>query len=100
MSSKMQSFERENPAGLDKVLLAGLKAGHDSVLRQFSMMGIRLPDLWSGPDGVGAVMGQVFREQGVPNQQFGELVTPRKLAERAGLIRCPKKRTLKRRAGE
>ena len=78
-----------DPAGLDKVLLAAGKAAHDFVMGKAARFGIRL-DWWSGENGLEAVIQDAIREHEIPNKRFPELVSPRSIAERAGVVK-PKK---------
>jgi hypothetical protein len=81
----------DDPAGLDKLLLA---AAHSGIryLEQFATSRGVTVDLWSGPNGAGAVLEQAIRERGVPNKRFAELVNPRTIAEGVGLVKKPRKR--------
>ena len=87
----MQPVPVEDPAGLDKLLLAAARSGI-GYLEQFARSrGVNV-DLWNGPNGAGAVLEQAIAEKGVPNQRFTALVNPRSIAEHVGLVKKPKKR--------
>ena len=79
----------EDPAGLDKVLLAAGKAAHDFVVAKAARFGIHL-DWWNGKNGLQAVIQDAIREHEIPNKRFPELVSPRSLAEKAGVLSAKK----------
>jgi hypothetical protein len=94
MSAKLRVVKPafvEDPAGLDKLLLAAAKSGV-RYLEQFALSrGVNV-DLWNGPNGAGAVLEQAIAEKDVPNQRFTALVNPRSIAEHVGLVKKPRKR--------
>ena len=51
-------------------------------------------DLWNGPQGLRGVLEEAVKNAGLPNKRFAEIVTPRLIAEKAGIV--PAKRTRKR----
>jgi hypothetical protein len=83
----------EDPAGLDKLLLAAAHSGVEYIEAYAAQHGIKV-DLWNGPNGAEEVLMQAIEEHRVPNQRFAALVTPRSVAEGLGLIK--KKRSRKR----
>jgi hypothetical protein len=83
----------EDPAGLDKLLLAAARSGVACVEAYAAQHGVTV-DLWNGPDGAEAVLTEALEERQVPNQRFSALVTPRSVAQGLGLI--GKKRRRKR----
>lgn len=86
--------KKEDPAGADKVVLAAAEAAThwlENLLTTYS----RLPiDLWNGPQGLRGVIEQAVQQAGVPNKRFAEIVTPRLIAEKAGIV--PARRARKR----
>jgi len=80
----------EDPAGLDKLLLAAGKGLHDLARGVASSKGFTIPEFWGGENGLEAVLRQAIAERGIPNKRLPDLVNPRTLAENAGLIRKPK----------
>lgn len=67
----------EDPAGLDKLLLAagkGVARFLEAAIE--SKLGRPVP-LWDGPDGLGAVLDEHLKAAGVPNKRLPELLTPR-----------------------
>lgn len=86
--------KKEDPAGADKVVLAAAEAAThwlENLLTTYS----RLPiDLWNGPQGLRGVITQAVEQARVPNKRFAEIVTPRLIAEKAGIV--PARRMRKR----
>ncbi len=77
----------EDPAGLDKVLLAagkGVTRFLESVIEK--KLG-RPVNFWDGQDGLGAVLEEQFRGMNVPNKRLPELVTPRSVLQQAGFVK-------------
>ena len=83
----------EDPAGLDKLLLAVGKVAHDFVAGKAARFGVHL-DWWSGQDGLESVLKDAIKEHGIPNKRFVELVTPRKIAVKSGVLK-PKRRAVR-----
>ena len=86
--------KKEDPAGADKVVLAAAEAGcHwlEAILNANLRVSV---DLWNGPQGLRGVIEQAVQQAGLPNKRFAEIVTPRLIAEKAGIV--PARRTRKR----
>jgi hypothetical protein len=80
----------EDPAGLDKVLLAAGK-GISRFLESVIEKKIGRPvNIWDGKDGLGAVLEEQFKGMGVPNKRLPELVTPRSVLEQSGFVKRKK----------
>lgn len=95
MTAKVQQIKSSDPAGADQVVIRAAQACVEWGQRLLhSKFGVQL-DFWSGSDGLGSVVEQAVREQGIPNKRFHEIVNPRVVAERAGVIRMPKRRLKK-----
>jgi hypothetical protein len=76
----------EDPAGLDKVLLAageGCARFLESLAEK--KLGTRV-NLWDGKDGLGAVLGESLKSAGVPNKRLSDLFTPRLILQQTGAI--------------
>ncbi len=85
----------EDPAGLDKLLLAAGK-GMARWLEGLAAQKIGRPvQLWDGPDGLGAVLEEHLKAAGVPNKRLPELLTPRAVV--SAIAYGPKRKTLVRR---
>ncbi len=84
----------KDPAGLDQLLLAAGKGVARYVEGLAARHGVNV-NLWDGNDGLGAVLAESFENAGVPNQRFADLVSPRSIAQRAGIIRKPSRRRVK-----
>ena len=83
---------KEDLAGADKVLLAGIEAACHW-FENFLASGLRVHvDLWNGPNGLRGVIEEAVQNAGIPNKRFLEIMSPRAIAEGSGLI--PKKRRL------
>ena len=83
-AKKPVPVRREDPAGLDKLLIAAGK-GCARFLEAFAQSkGVSL-NLWDGKDGMGAVLEEAVKR--VPNKRLPELVTPRSILEQAGVIK-------------
>lgn len=82
---------KEDPAGLDKLLLAFGKGIHDFAKAKASNHGVHF-DVWSGKDGLEETLKAVMKDCKVPNKRLSELFTPRSIAERAGVLRNSKRR--------
>jgi hypothetical protein len=85
----------EDPAGLDKLLLAAGKGVarfvEAAVQRKFGTQ----VNIWDGADGLGAILDEHLKAAGVPNKRLPELLTPRLVAEYAGVnpkVRRPVRR--------
>lgn len=81
----------KDPAGLDQLLLAAGKGIARFVEGRAASYGVKV-DLWDGATGLGAVLGEALQDAGVPNQRFADLVSPRSIAEHAGIVRKPRRR--------
>jgi hypothetical protein len=91
---KFTPVPKEDPAGLDKLLLAAGK-GCARFLESLAQAKLGTPfNFWDGQDGLGAVLEEHLKSAGVPNKRLPELVTPRAVLEQAGVIR--KKRAVRR----
>jgi len=77
MTANHQPVVIEDPAGLDKLLLAAAR-GCARFLEAAAKekAGVAL-NLWDGKDGLGAVLENHLKAAGVPNKRLPELVTPR-----------------------
>lgn len=96
MSAKPQHVVVDDPAGLDKLLLAAGK-GVARYLEGLAQQKLGRPvSLWDGKDGLGAVLEEHLKSAGVPNKRLPELISPRLVLEKAGAIRKRKVRRLKR----
>jgi hypothetical protein len=83
-----------DPAGLDKLLLAAGK-GMARYLEALAARQLGTPvNLWDGKDGLGALLQEHIEAAGVPNKRLPELLTPRLVVERAGIV--AKKRRARR----
>jgi hypothetical protein len=77
----------QDPAGLDQLLLAagkGCARFLESALREKCGMTV---ELWDGKDGLGAVLEEHLATAGVPNKRLPELMTPRAILDRAGVVK-------------
>jgi hypothetical protein len=84
----------EDPAGLDKVLVAAGK-GCCRFLEGLLSKQTGVPiNLWDGKDGMGAILEESLKRAGVPNKRLPELVTPRAILQETGVIPKKKKRRL------
>lgn len=71
----------DDPAGLDKLLLAAGR-GVTRFLEAAVERRIGRPvNLWDGPDGLGAVLQEELQAAGVPNKRLPELLTPRAVVQ-------------------
>jgi hypothetical protein len=94
MSVQAKLVVQDDPAGLDKLLLAAAKA---ITLSWETLVAARTGkplSLWDGKDGVGAVMEEYLQARGVPNKRLSELLTPRLVLQNAGV--APKRRNVRR----
>lgn len=94
MSAQSKVAIVDDPAGLDKLLLAagkGCARFLESVVERRFGTAI---NLWDGQDGLGAVLEEHLKAAGVPNKRLPELLTPRLVMNRAGLT--AKKRPVRR----
>lgn len=77
MSAERKPLPVEDPAGLDKMLMAAGKGVarflEGAVQKRFGMP----LNLWDGPDGLGAILDEHLKAAGVPNKRLPELLTPR-----------------------
>lgn len=94
MKSNLKRMPVEDPAGFDKVLLAVGRAAVGWAESKVRNLGFNL-DLWNGEDGVGAVVEQALKEQGIPNKRFTALVNPRVIAEHAKFIKRKRAKRIK-----
>ena len=75
-----------DPAGADKAVLAAAEAGCHW-MEAFIQTSMRVQvDLWNGPNGLRGVVEEAVKNAGVPNKRFAEIVTPRLIAEKAGIV--------------
>ena len=82
----------EDPAGLDKLLLAAGK-GIARYLESLAETKLgRKVELWDGKDGLGKVLQEHLQAAGIPNKRLPELVTPRAVVNQF----VPRKRVVKR----
>jgi hypothetical protein len=90
MSVQPKPVPVEDPAGLDKLLLAAGK-GCARFLEALAEKKLHTRvNLWDGQDGLGAILEESLKSAGVPNKRLPDLFTPRLVIERAGIL--PKKR--------
>jgi hypothetical protein len=90
MNAERKSVPVDDPAGLDKLLLAagkGCARFFESLAER--KLGMRV-NVWDGADGLGAILEESLKSAGVPNKRLPDLLTPRLVIERAGIL--PKKR--------
>ena len=93
--SQAKLVVQDDPAGLDKLLLAAGK-GIARYLENMAQVKLGQPlNLWDGKDGLGAVMEEHLQAAGVPNKRLSELLTPRLVLQNAGVV-VPKKRNVRR----
>jgi hypothetical protein len=84
-----------DPAGLDKLLLAAGK-GCARFLEGVISRKLGSPvNFWDGADGLGAILEEQLQNAGVPNKRFGELLRPRLVLDKTGVL--PKKKRIVRR---
>jgi hypothetical protein len=82
-----------DPAGLDQLLLAAGK-GVARWLEGVVSAKLQAPvNIWDGQNGLGAVLAEQLQAANVPNQRLPELLTPRLVAQYAG-VNPPRKRRL------
>lgn len=95
MNAERKPVPVEDPAGLDKLLLAAGK-GCARFLEGLAekKLGTRV-NLWDGVDGLGAVLEESLKSAGVPNKRLNDLVTPRLVLQQTGAIRKRPRRRLK-----
>ena len=96
MNAQRKPVPVEDPAGLDKLLLAagkGCARFFESLAEK--KLGTRL-NLWDGKDGLGAVLEESLKSAGVPNKRLPDLVTPRLVLQQTGAIRKRPVRRVKR----
>lgn len=87
---------QNDPAGLDRLILAVGKAAHDLVAAKAAKMGVAL-NVWDGENGLQGVIQDVIREKRIPNKRLPDLVSPRSIAENIGVLKPkPKKRRIAR----
>jgi len=85
---------QDDPAGLDKLLLAagkGVARFLESALERKT--GTKV-NLWDGQDGLGMILEEQLQQAGVPNKRLPELLTPRSVLQQTGVL--GKKRTVRR----
>ena len=85
---KVRMMPGNDPAGLDRLVMAageGLARWGEGLAARH---GIKV-EIWDGPNGLGAVLGEHIERAGVPNKRLAELVTPRAIVES---LAAPKKR--------
>ena len=94
MTAQAKPVVQDDPAGLDKLLLAAGK-GIARYLENMAQVKLGQPlNLWDGKDGLGAVLEEHLQAAGVPNKRLSELLTPRLVLQNAGVT--PKKRNVRR----
>jgi hypothetical protein len=94
MTAQSKLAVQDDPAGLDKLLLAAGK-GIARYLENMAQVKLGQPlNLWDGADGLGAVLEEHLQAAGVPNKRLSELLTPRLVLQNAGVV--PKKRNVRR----
>ena len=94
MTAQAKLVAQNDPAGLDKLLLAAGK-GIARYLENMAQVKLGQPlTLWDGKDGLGAVLEEHLQAAGVPNKRLSELLTPRLVLQNAGV--APKKRNVRR----
>ena len=80
MNAQAKPVPVDDPAGLDKLLLAAGE-GVARFLEGLCQEKLGRPvNLWDGPDGLGAVLDEHLKAAGVPNKRLPELLTPRTVA--------------------
>ena len=88
MTAHAKLVVQDDPAGLDKLLLAAGK-GVARYLENLAQVKLGQPlNLWDGKDGLGAVLEEHLQAAGVPNKRLSELLTPRRVLQNV----VPKKR--------
>jgi hypothetical protein len=92
MSVARQPMVTEDPAGLDKLLLAAAKGCARFLEAAAKEKGGVSLDLWDGKDGLGAVLEEHLKRAGVPNKRLPELVTPRAIINAAFQPARPRER--------
>ncbi len=92
MSAQPKVVPVEDPAGLDKLLLAAEK-GCARFLEGLTArkLGVQV-NLWDGKDGLGAVLEESLKSAGVPNKRLPDLFTPRAVLEAGGVLKSAPKR--------
>jgi predicted component of type VI protein secretion system len=92
MTAQAKLVVQNDPAGLDKLLLAAGK-GIARYLEKMAQVKLGQPlNLWDGKDGLGAVLEEHLQAAGVPNKRLSELLTPRLALQNV----APKKRNARR----
>lgn len=92
MKPEFKPVPVEDPAGLDKLLLAAAQ-GVTRWLEAGAALQLGRPvNLWDGPDGLGAVLKEHLEAAGVPNKRLPELITPRAVVESLPIRRRPVRR--------
>jgi hypothetical protein len=97
MNAQRKPVPVEDPAGLDKLLLA---AGKGCARFLESMAEVKLGakvNLWDGKDGLGAILEESLKSAGVPNKRLPDLFTPRLVLQQTGAIHKRRVRRLKAR---
>jgi hypothetical protein len=86
----------EDPAGLDKLILALCKTGTRFLEGFVQQKTGRSIPLWDGKDGLGAVLEEQVKVAGIPNKRLPELVTPRAVLQQTGVLPAKRKRAARR----
>lgn len=86
-------MQQDDPAGLDKLLLAAGKGIARYVEFAIGAKIGRRVSIWDGPDGLGAILQEHIEAAGIPNKRLPELVTPRALL--TPILPRPKRRARK-----
>lgn len=96
MNAQRMAVPVEDPAGLDKLLLAAGK-GCARFLESLAekKLGAKV-NLWDGVDGLGAILEESLKSAGVPNKRLPDLLTPRLALTQARVIKRRHVRRLKR----
>jgi len=92
VNAQAKPVQVEDPAGLDKLLLAAGK-GVARYLEGLCEQRFGRPvNFWDGPDGLGAVLDEHLKAAGVPNKRLPELLTPRAMVNQLAPRRRPMRR--------
>ena len=92
MNAQAKVVVVDDPAGLDRLLLA---AGKGCALFIEQLIGRKFGtrvNLWDGADGLGAILEEQLAAAGVPNKRLPDLFTPRLVLQQAVRKRRPVRR--------
>ena len=84
-SNQIRTAAPIDPAGLDQVLLRAAKGVARFAEQRLTMAGLPI-SIWDGNDGLGKVLEETIAGAKVPNLRFQQLVTPRSVARRCGIL--------------